>query len=184
MTVRDVSVDVFVYVMCIAFGIYSFFFFFLMIRRPPRSTLDRSSAASDVYKRQLMDRMPPIGSKVSIGGPVQSSNLYYLHTLGPHLDGSTEVVDGVHMGGDFDQLRSILSTDPKLARHVRFFVGYSGWTEGQLDKELAERAWLVANVDKKRIMHTGKKNIWAETLRDMGPEFAPLANFPDDPALN
>ena len=32
-----------------------FFFFFLMIRRPPRSTLDRSSAASDVYKRQECD---------------------------------------------------------------------------------------------------------------------------------
>ena len=30
-----------------------FLFFFLMIRRPPRSTLDRSSAASDVYKRQV-----------------------------------------------------------------------------------------------------------------------------------
>ena len=30
--------------------------FFLMIRRPPRSTLDRSSAASDVYKRQLIER--------------------------------------------------------------------------------------------------------------------------------
>mgnify|MGYP003381674049 CR=1 FL=1 len=29
-----------------------FVFVFLMIRRPPRSTLDRSSAASDVYKRQ------------------------------------------------------------------------------------------------------------------------------------
>ena len=29
-------------------------FFFLMIRRPPRSTLDRSSAASDVYKRQTL----------------------------------------------------------------------------------------------------------------------------------
>ena len=28
--------------------------FFLMIRRPPRSTLDRSSAASDVYKRQIV----------------------------------------------------------------------------------------------------------------------------------
>ena len=27
--------------------------FFLMIRRPPRSTLDRSSAAPDVYKRQI-----------------------------------------------------------------------------------------------------------------------------------
>ena len=31
-----------------------FVFFFLMIRRPPRSTLDRSSAASDVYKRQII----------------------------------------------------------------------------------------------------------------------------------
>ena len=30
-------------------------FFFLMIRRPPRSTLDRSSAASDVYKRQYLE---------------------------------------------------------------------------------------------------------------------------------
>ena len=30
-------------------------FFFLMIRRPPRSTLDRSSAASDVYKRQVQE---------------------------------------------------------------------------------------------------------------------------------
>ena len=30
------------------------FVFFLMIRRPPRSTQGRSSAASDVYKRQTM----------------------------------------------------------------------------------------------------------------------------------
>mgnify|MGYP003380162079 CR=1 FL=1 len=31
------------------------FFFFLRIRRPPRATLDRSSAASDVYKRQAIE---------------------------------------------------------------------------------------------------------------------------------
>ena len=30
-----------------------------MIRRPPRSTLDRSSAASDVYKRQGVEDIPP-----------------------------------------------------------------------------------------------------------------------------
>ena len=40
-------------------GVFCFFFLFcfvfLMIRRPPRSTLDRSSAASDVYKRQVTD---------------------------------------------------------------------------------------------------------------------------------
>ena len=36
-------------------------FFFLMIRRPPRSTLDRSSAASDVYKRQVQFFVAMVG---------------------------------------------------------------------------------------------------------------------------
>ena len=35
-----------------AFSCFLSCFFFLMIRRPPRSTQSRSSAASDVYKRQ------------------------------------------------------------------------------------------------------------------------------------
>ena len=39
-------------------------FFFLMIRRPPRSTLDRSSAASDVYKRQDVDLVRPVDAPV------------------------------------------------------------------------------------------------------------------------
>ena len=37
------------------------FVLFLMIRRPPRSTLDRSSAASDVYKRQGLDLALELG---------------------------------------------------------------------------------------------------------------------------
>ena len=51
MSIRQLCVYIF-----LSFFIYLFFFFFLflflMVRRPPRSTLDRSSAASDVYKRQ------------------------------------------------------------------------------------------------------------------------------------
>ena len=39
------------------------FFFFLMIRQPPRSTQSRSSAASDVYKRQGVDKFS--GARVS-----------------------------------------------------------------------------------------------------------------------
>lgn len=138
----------------------------------------------DMTVNELMDKMPPIGARVNIGGPVESGNLFYLHTLGPHLQGSSEVVDGVHMGGDYEQLISILATDPKLAKHIRFFVGYSGWSEDQLDRELSQRSWLVTRADKKQIMYSGKQDLWADTLRGMGPEFAPLANFPEDPSLN
>ena len=46
-------------------------FFFLMIRRPPRSTLDRSSAASDVYKRQ--DSKRPGGEGMHSDRPAGNS---------------------------------------------------------------------------------------------------------------
>jgi putative transcriptional regulator len=88
------------------------------------------------------------------------------------------------MGGDFDQLRAVLTTDPKLAKHVRFFVGYSGWNGDQLDQEMEQRSWLVAPADKRRIMNAKIGDLWADTLRAMGRQFAPLANFPDDPTLN
>ena len=46
-------------------------FFFLMIRRPPRSTQSRSSAASDVYKRQVqqvIDAAQHHGRVVALAG--------------------------------------------------------------------------------------------------------------------
>jgi putative transcriptional regulator len=138
----------------------------------------------DMDIADIMENMPPISTRVSIGGPVQSGNLYYLHTFGTRVEGSIEVVDGVHMGGDFEQLRSLLATDARLAKHVRFFVGYSGWGQDQLDKELNERAWLISNATKRHVMNTRLKDLWGDTLRSMGKEFAPLANFPEDPSLN
>lgn len=138
----------------------------------------------DMDIADVVENMPPITGRVSIGGPVQSGNLYYLHTLGKRIEGSVGVVDGVHMGGDFDQLRALLTADPRLSRHVRFFVGYSGWGEQQLEKELGQRSWIVAQATKRHVMNTQVKDLWGDSLRAMGKAFAPLANFPDDPALN
>ena len=51
---------------CIAVCLVWLLCFFLMMRRPPRSTLDRSSAASDVYKRQVYPYVPTIGHVVVV----------------------------------------------------------------------------------------------------------------------
>src|SRR5678810_1327716 len=61
------------------------FLFFLMIRRPPRSTLDRSSAASDVYKRQARERSParPCRSVGSEPRPTRSAHLSLIHISEP-----------------------------------------------------------------------------------------------------
>jgi putative transcriptional regulator len=138
----------------------------------------------EIGVNDLLESMPPIGSNVGIGGPVQSDNLYFLHTLGARIEGSVEVVDGVFMGGDHEQLSGVLAADERLTRHVRFFVGYSGWGKDQLDDELKERSWLVTQGDKRRIMDIRSADLWADTLRNMGRHFAPLANFPEDPSQN
>lgn len=138
----------------------------------------------DLTINDLMEDFPPVHAHVGIGGPVQSGELYYLHTLGKAIDGSSEVVDGVYMGGDYQQLRSILATDPQLSKHIRFFVGYSGWGPEQLQRELGDRSWMVAPADRKRVMDARVDALWGNTLRSMGRDFAPLANFPEDPSLN
>jgi putative transcriptional regulator len=132
----------------------------------------------------LVPDMPRIDDRVCLGGPVNGDNLYFIHTLGVHLKGGTQVVDDVHAGGDHDQLRDLLSADPRLARHVRFFIGYAGWEAGQLEREIAERSWFVTAGNKQVIMSVSGDRLWRDTLRGMGKAFAPLANFPDDPGLN
>ena len=52
-----------------------------MIRRPPRSTLDRSSAASDVYKRQIW------------GDPQRYRDTYWSHYEGRYFAGDGAKVD-------------------------------------------------------------------------------------------
>lgn len=138
----------------------------------------------DIVVNDLVEGIPPMAQPVSIGGPVQSDDLFYLHTLGPHVQGSVAVVDGVYMGGDYDQLRAMLRADHRLLKHVRFFVGYSGWGEKQLDRELEERSWWVSRADRRRIMKTGLPDLWGDTLRSMGREYALVANFPEDPTHN
>src|SRR5678815_4424020 len=64
-------------VFCLKKKIY-IYFFFLMIRRPPRSTLDRSSAASDVYKRQVLIHQKPLHNPFQYL-PVNDTSVSYTH---------------------------------------------------------------------------------------------------------
>ena len=74
--------------------------FFLMIRRPPRSTLDRSSAASDVYKRQVAHRRDDFAVEFDFAFDAligQSAGAHRHHDLGPvsytHLRAHETVLD-------------------------------------------------------------------------------------------
>ena len=68
---------------------------------------------------------------------------------------------------------------------VRAFVGYAGWSAGQLEGELAQRAWLVRKADQEDLLEIERAPlIWRELTGTFGPWFKMVADAPDDPSLN
>lgn len=127
---------------------------------------------------------PNFNTKVSIGGPVQKSNLFFLHTLAHDIHQSVEVGEGIYMGGDFDHLQQLVKEDKVAKTDVRFFVGYSGWSADQLDEELESNSWIVAPCYNELLMDTKVDDLWTAVLKKMGKNYARLAELPNDPSLN
>ena len=133
---------------------------------------------------EVIQDMNEIKAKISIGGPVQKDSIFYLHTLGEKVPGSIQVLDDIYMGGDFDYIKNYINKGSLKTNEVRFFVGYSGWGKDQLSWELKEKSWIVSESTTQQIMDTKYDNLWSQSLRSMGKDFAILANFPTDPNLN
>jgi putative transcriptional regulator len=67
---------------------------------------------------------------------------------------------------------------------IRFFVGYSGWESGQLEREIKEDSWLVNDVDEETVMHELRKTSWTDFVRKAGRKYSIWENFPENPAMN
>lgn len=67
---------------------------------------------------------------------------------------------------------------------VRAFVGYAGWSGGQLEGELEQKAWLVQKPNREVLDPESCKQMWFTVVRSYGPWFRLLAEAPDDPSLN
>ncbi len=117
------------------------------------------------------------------GGPVQLDTLHMLHRT-PIAFGGTEIADGVYWGGSYEALQESVQHNSYQPIDVRLFVGYSGWGAGQLEKEMEEGSWLVANVSPELIFETDPDKLWRKAIESLGDEFAYLVNLPINPQLN
>jgi len=139
----------------------------------------------DIDLHEVSTNFPNIPAKVSLGGPVKNQNLYFIHTLGDLIPESSLICESIYIGGDFEVLSEKLMNDPSLLKHVRFFLGYSGWNHGQLQGELDEKSWLVLDkFDTQEIMDTEYENIWKELMSKQGGKYQMMSKFPLDPRLN
>jgi len=133
---------------------------------------------------EVVKDFPAFNARVFLGGPVQSDSLFFIHTLGEQIVNSMEIMPGIFWGGDIEQVRELINIGVLKSSHIRFFIGYSGWSPDQLDSELQRNSWVVSHITVEELLKTTPSTLWARSLRRLGKEYAHWIKFPDDPAEN
>jgi len=120
-----------------------------------------------------------------IGGPVQNNAIFFLHRAIDKLGEGSPITKDIYWGGDFEKAimlinEGILSTD-----EIKFFLGYSGWADGQLVDEINQNSWAVHNTYNSELTFiVDGEDLWKQALISLGPKYAHVANFPRSPNLN
>lgn len=133
---------------------------------------------------ELVEGFPELDAPVYYGGPVQTDTLHFLHRIGDLLADSKEIVPGIFWGGDYEQLKLLIKQGLVMPMDIRFFVGYTGWTEGQLVDELKYGSWVTAPMDVNYLFKTNADELWSQVLINKGDVYSVIADIPDSNNFN
>lgn len=127
------------------------------------------------------------GEKIPVfcGGPVDLERLFLLHTLGDIIEDATEVSPGIFVGGDVERILQYIEDGGETEGRLRFFLGYSGWSQGQLETEIARHSWAVAEAGDARGLLSGAENsYWRRNVKRLGESYRSWLVVPPDPMDN
>ncbi|SEG74573.1 YqgE/AlgH family protein [Sphingobacterium lactis] len=140
---------------------------------------------SVLYLSDVLEDVENTDIPLYFGGPVEGNALFFVHKAFDKLQSGTHIVDDLYWGGDFDTLKLLIQKKKIHPDEAKLFLGYSGWSPGQLDQEIKQNSWAVHNsfnIDLAFI--TDGEDLWKEALISMGPKYAHVANFPKRPEFN
>ena len=137
-------------------------------------------------KYTITDLIPEIKSNHRIynGGPVSEDNLYFIHRIPNLIPNSIAIDDDIYWAGDFEKVQSLLESNTISENDIRFFLGYTGWSNKQLTDEIKETSWIVKKNDYKNISTVVANSFWRNELIKAGGEYQIWANAPEDPNMN
>lgn len=139
----------------------------------------------DLPLDQIAEGGVAVKSKVSIGGPVDTNSLYYIHRFGKLVPNSVPIARGLFLGGDFKSLMDLLKNSPMPEKQARFFLGYSGWSKNQLQSELGNQYWAVVKKwSNDWLIDTEHGDMWKECLNRLGGKYKMFTHFPLNPNNN
>lgn len=118
------------------------------------------------------------------GGPVAKNQLFFMHTLGHDIPDTFQVSDNIFVGGDFNELIHLIEHGKVKSYQVRFFAGYSGWEENQLENEIKNKHWLVNNSFDGGFFANHPDDLWELQLSAVKDSYSIFAKFGSDPSMN
>jgi putative transcriptional regulator len=83
----------------------------------------------------------------------------------------------VDLDGDVDEIRAAVT-------RLRVFAGHAGWSPGQLEDEIAERAWHVVPGRADHVFSEEPDTLWRRIAREQPNWISWLSTYPADPLLN
>ncbi len=138
----------------------------------------------DVAISEILADFPVIDTAISVGGPVGTNAVHYIHKLGDIIPNSVKVTGNLWWGGDFEVVKHLIKGGTLDSDKIRFFVGYSGWEPKQLEREISENSWVVSELDSGIIMNSRTKESWQHVLNTLGGKYKLWTNFPENPGMN
>jgi len=110
---------------------------------------------------------------VMYGGPVESARGFLLHSGDFIRDETMQVNQLCGVTGTLDALKDIaLGKGPD---NLMFILGYAGWEAGQLESEIMQNVWLIAEPDEKLIFAANHQNKWTQAVAKLGIDPAMLS---------
>lgn len=67
---------------------------------------------------------------------------------------------------------------------VRAFIGYSGWSSGQLEGEIRRNSWITAKPQDDLLGKVHDHDLWADILSNLSPFHRMMIDAPPDPGVN
>jgi putative transcriptional regulator len=161
----------------------------LMIEHKPQGAFGLVlNQLADVDLLDLVEGHPildGIAFPVFHGGPVGQDSLQFVHRLPEDLPGGVPLGEGLYLGGDLDELVAAMGCGVATPMDLRFFVGYSGWGEGQLEDELSGGSWVPAPPDSELVFDIDDRDVvWRRALRSLGDVGLDLSLQPPDVTWN
>ena len=133
----------------------------------------------DKQVADLVNETPPEGLgdiPVFLGGPVGKNQLMFAAFEWQKGQGLK-----LNHNVGVEEAHQLVDEDPAS---VRAFVGYAGWSAGQLEEEMKQKAWILQKPTRSALAPARLPKLWFEIMRGLGPWYKMLAAAPDDPSLN